>query len=208
MTELSPRVDSGVDNTILRRLSGWLPKIEVAWEAQPCWKWRGYRNGDGYGIVRRPGSRFGSPVHRVLYEILVGPFDSILHLDHLCRVRACVCPWHLDPVTRHENGRRTNADPDFVRIHSLWRERVDNVLAGVEAANLYREMRRSQQACGGKGAGLPAETGVTNISTSPSTSERSINKKNLGRTPKPQNVDAYANPDALVDELYRERYER
>jgi hypothetical protein len=29
-----------------------------------------------------------------------------MDLDHLCRVRCCVNPWHLEPVTHGENLRR------------------------------------------------------------------------------------------------------
>lgn len=44
--------------------------------------------------------------HRVVYEELVGPIPDGLMLDHLCRVRHCVNPEHLEPVTNRENVLR------------------------------------------------------------------------------------------------------
>lgn len=45
--------------------------------------------------------------HRVAYEIHVGPIPDGLEIDHLCRVRCCVNPDHLEPVTHRENMRRS-----------------------------------------------------------------------------------------------------
>ena len=44
--------------------------------------------------------------HRIGYEQLVGPIPKGLELDHLCRVRHCVNPDHLEPVTHKENTLR------------------------------------------------------------------------------------------------------
>lgn len=70
-----------------------------------CWLWTGYTD-KGYGrlsIQDRPGLH----AHRVMYQELVGPIPEGMHLDHLCRVRNCVNPDHLEPVTPLENVRRS-----------------------------------------------------------------------------------------------------
>jgi hypothetical protein len=77
-----------------------------------CWQWTGsngsadkqQRPGFAYGMIR--WNNRTSRVHRVAYETLVGPIPSGLELDHLCRVRLCCNPAHLEPVTRSENVRR------------------------------------------------------------------------------------------------------
>lgn len=45
-------------------------------------------------------------VHRILYEVKHGPVPEGLECDHLCRVRHCVNPDHIEPVTKRENQRR------------------------------------------------------------------------------------------------------
>jgi hypothetical protein len=69
----------------------------------PCWIWqRNVLKGTGYGHVHK------KPAHLALYEHRVGPVPEGLELDHLCRVRACVNPEHLEPVTHTENMRRAS----------------------------------------------------------------------------------------------------
>lgn len=87
-----------------------LRHVEVDRESG-CWLWTGaVGTGTGYGRFRM-GSRVDDTVrteqaHRVSYELHVGPIPDGLHLDHLCRVRRCVNPDHLEPVTQAENNRR------------------------------------------------------------------------------------------------------
>jgi HNH endonuclease len=71
-----------------------------------CWLWRG-ATGTGYGVIRRGRAGEGMlQAHRVAYEMLVGPIPVGMEIDHLCRVRACVNPAHLEPVTHRENDLR------------------------------------------------------------------------------------------------------
>lgn len=72
---------------------------------QDCWLWTGDVSSHGYGrITLRPGCRIYA--HRWVYEQLVGPIPLGLTIDHLCRVRHCVNPSHMEPVTRKENVLR------------------------------------------------------------------------------------------------------
>lgn len=70
-----------------------------------CWEWIGALSDEGYGRFQLYGSTVYA--HRFAYENIVGPVPSGLQLDHLCRTRHCVNPWHLDPVTGRENYRRS-----------------------------------------------------------------------------------------------------
>lgn len=70
-----------------------------------CWLWQGRLGSKGYGRLD-PSRGQHLLAHRFAYEHLIGPIPSGLQLDHLCRVRSCVNPYHLDPVTLAENVRR------------------------------------------------------------------------------------------------------
>lgn len=68
-----------------------------------CWLWTGLQNRNGYGRTTRTNSRDSVMVHRYLFELLVAPIEEGLQLDHLCRVRRCCNPAHVEPVTQRVN---------------------------------------------------------------------------------------------------------
>jgi transcriptional regulator with XRE-family HTH domain len=86
-------------------------KISV--DANGCWIWRGRINGFGYGEIKYRERRLKA--HRVSYEHHIGPIPDGLDLDHLCRVRPCINPEHLEPVTRRENIQRSYEARGFKR---------------------------------------------------------------------------------------------
>lgn len=69
-----------------------------------CWEWTARLDRDGYGHLRVDGPRHLA--HRFAYTMLVGPIPEGLTIDHLCRVRHCVNPEHMEPVTRAVNTLR------------------------------------------------------------------------------------------------------
>jgi len=89
------------------------PLIERFWKhirVEPftgCWIWIGGLADGGYGVMGRGRAGEGNVrVHRFAYEYMIGPIPEGLEPDHLCRVRCCANPWHLEPVTRRENFLR------------------------------------------------------------------------------------------------------
>lgn len=70
-----------------------------------CWVWAGRMATTGYGVFRIPGS-ISILAHRWSYEFLRADIPEGLVIDHLCRNRACVNPWHLEPVTLLVNWER------------------------------------------------------------------------------------------------------
>lgn len=77
-----------------------------------CWDWRGPRDRKGYGVVRlRIGGRLRyTGAHRATWIALRGPiYGPDLEIDHLCRNRACVNPFHLEVVTGKVNTERAVA---------------------------------------------------------------------------------------------------
>lgn len=70
-----------------------------------CWLWTGALNRGGYGVVRDGDGR-ARILHRLVWELLVGPVPDGMDLDHVCRVRRCCNPAHLEVVTRQINVDR------------------------------------------------------------------------------------------------------
>jgi len=87
-----------------------------------CWLWMGIVSRHGYGTV--PFNRAGKKTkwrlaHRLAYEEFKKPIPRGLHIDHLCRVRCCVNPDHLEPVTCAENLRRGTVTTEAARVVSV-----------------------------------------------------------------------------------------
>jgi len=70
-------------------------------ELSGCWVWNTRTTPNGYAKFRTKGK--DKQAHRWAYEFYIGPIPEGMQLDHLCRVRNCVSPYHLEPVTQQEN---------------------------------------------------------------------------------------------------------
>lgn len=73
-----------------------------------CWIWLRALDADGYAVFSRleNGKHTSCRAMRLFYEIYIRKIDSGKVLDHLCRVRKCVNPYHLQPVSIAVNTRR------------------------------------------------------------------------------------------------------
>ena len=101
-----------------------LERFDAKWKLDPetgCWLWIASVKPNGYGNFRYAGKWRNA--HRMGYTLYRETIPEGLDLDHLCRVRHCVNPAHLEPVTHQENMRR-------------------GVEARVEAEKLWQAQRR------------------------------------------------------------------
>lgn len=111
-----------------------------------CWLWQGFTNAKGYGVIgigsRLDGTyRPGRPAHRVAYEEMVGPIPEDLTIDHLCEVKNCWNPDHLEPVTNAENKRRAGLRATACRRgHPRTPENTSTTSRGTARCNLCRKV--------------------------------------------------------------------
>lgn len=71
-----------------------------------CWLWRGPTNVCGYGIFWRYDHPF--LVHKLMYQFNGGALNRGEQIDHLCKVRICCNPKHLEAVKHLENLARSS----------------------------------------------------------------------------------------------------
>ena len=106
-----------------------------------CWLWTGSEATNGYGQFSVGGRLMAA--HRWAYEQSVGSVPDGLDLDHLCNVRLCVNPGHLEPVTRKENvlraHRRLGSDEHCRNGHPRTPE---NVHTRPDGSRYCRECKR------------------------------------------------------------------
>jgi len=75
-----------------------------------CWIWTAALDRQGYGFTSWRG--LSRAAHRVSYALLKGPLVEGLEIDHLCRVRPCINPAHLEQVTPQVNVLRRDIGRD------------------------------------------------------------------------------------------------
>lgn len=108
-----------------------------------CWIWMKSLNGGGYADMRVDGRHYLMARHA--YELCNGKIPRSLHTDHLCRVRCCINPDHLEAVTprinllRGDNHAARAARRDrCVRGHPYT---PDNTFVRVSRGRKYRVCR-------------------------------------------------------------------
>lgn len=118
-------------------------------EPSGCWLWDGQKDRDGYGrqkVSYTSGQKTCS-AHILSYEVHVGPVPAGLQLDHRCRVRHCVNPDHLEPVTSRVNTLRSPIAPAVLnsqKTHCVAGHELSgaNVTICVEGHRRCKECRR------------------------------------------------------------------
>lgn len=92
----------GLDSVTRKALSRFKSKISID-VVTGCWLWTAGKVGSGYGAFKFCGKQWTAS--KWIATIVYGNLGE-LEPDHLCRVRACANPTHLEPVTHKTNVLR------------------------------------------------------------------------------------------------------
>jgi hypothetical protein len=114
---VKPRRRIGEESRFWAKVNKAGPLPEHRPELGPCWLWTSAVDFGNYPILW-VGEGRSVRAHRFAYGLLKGPIPDGLTLDHLCRVRHCVNPDHLDPCTAGENARRSPLAPYNVKARA------------------------------------------------------------------------------------------
>src|SRR3990167_7214399 len=117
--------------------SSYIPVTETG-----CWLWERGCNRAGYGYFSVNGKQ--TAAHRFSYETFRAPIPPTLTIDHLCRVRPCVNPDHLEPVPDKVNILRGDgqAARNIRKTHCNRGHQFDD-----DNTRIYRDGHRSCRAC-------------------------------------------------------------
>jgi hypothetical protein len=96
--------DEGVEEVNVTGVDRFWSKVDRSGGDESCWLWTASTTPAGYGQFRVGAAP--QYAHRLSWVAANGPVPDGLELDHLCRVRRCVNPRHLEPVTTKENSLR------------------------------------------------------------------------------------------------------
>lgn len=90
------------DQELRRRILNSVEPCPSSW----CWIWMQALDISGYGVAW--DGQKNHKAHRLAYEVFRGSIPENMQLDHVCQLRSCANPWHMEPVTPAVNTMRSN----------------------------------------------------------------------------------------------------
>lgn len=128
--------------------------LTAAPDANECWPFMGGKDADGYGLFWADGKM--RRAHQVAWEIANGAgWPEGVVARHLCNVRECINPKHIEPGTPKENRMdvvRAGNDPRANQSHCKRGHPLsgENLILRNRARGEYRVCRECQRASDAK----------------------------------------------------------
>jgi hypothetical protein len=108
-----------------------------------CWLWQGKVDSTGYPIVWR--GRTPVKAYLLVWTAEIGPIPDGLVADHVCRVRSCVRPLHLELVTQSENLLRRKWSHRARRTHCAKGHSLSTAMVTKGMGRLCRDCHRESE---------------------------------------------------------------
>lgn len=86
---------------------GLFQRLAPSWG--PCWTWKAGLDSDGYGAFWFDGKTLSAS--RFSLSLIGTDIPLGMQPDHLCKVKKCINPSHLEVVTPRQNVLRTDSPP-------------------------------------------------------------------------------------------------
>jgi len=151
------------------QLRRFLPKLrfeERDEDLGECWIWTAAKTPLGYGKLGEGGhSGRTLAAHRLSFEHFVGSIADGLQIDHLCRVKACVNPRHLQSVAAAVNVQRGFSPMHMAAVGRSWKGKARTYTAD-HLAKMRAVLARCHAARRGQSRGPHSEATKAKISMS------------------------------------------
>ncbi|WP_214853468.1 hypothetical protein [Arthrobacter sp. ISL-65] len=141
-----------------RTLDKFVGQIAAETNERGCWLWAGRENTKGYGLISVGNHDWLA--HRYSFGWFIGGHGSQLTLDHVCRVRRCVRPDHMMPMTGLRNTELEHRDTEDLVVILADLLKIPNMQPGTMLWATVKRLAVGRAQPGGEpfGYGLDGQT--------------------------------------------------
>jgi hypothetical protein len=115
-------------------------KVELPKTRSGCWRWKGYVNSHGYGVISFRGTNYKA--HRIAFFLAHDSLNEEQMVLHKCDLRLCCNPNHLYQGDAKRNSQDALSRGRFARLYG--ESNGNSKLTGKEVKSIRQQYRSKQ----------------------------------------------------------------